>query len=812
VGVHTGPAEQRAGDYFGTALNRAARLTNVAHGGQIVVSQATADLARDELPGGCELVDLGEHRLRDLSRPERVYQVAGNGLERDFPRLRSLEAFPGNLPAQVTSFVGRVGELAAVANASREDRLVTLTGVGGVGKTRLAIQTAAEVLPAYPDGAWLCELAAAGDPDAMVQVVAAALGVQSYPGVPLDARVREVLGDRRVMLVLDNCEHLLEAVSLLAEGVMRECPRVRILATSREPLDIGGERVVRVRSLPMRDPVAEGEAGGESDAVRLFVDRASSAEPDFDLDETNARIVEDICRRLDGIPLAIELAAARAVAMSPAEILDLLGERFRLLTGGRRTAVERHQTLRATVDWSYSLLRASEQVVFARLGVFPASFDAAAARAVTGGDGVEVWDVLDALTGLVSKSMVNTVAGASVATRYQLLETMRQYALERLAESGESERTARRHAEWYAERAGRYRAVWSPDEALWLARAAREFDNFRAAIRFALDDGDADLAVRLVGPLYWISSLHRYELADWANDVLAVPGADRHPQVGQVHLVIARLAWAKGDLDTGEAAVERALRCALDEEAWALATAIRQVILSLRGRLDEAAAVLTEALERPLSPANRAYLAACLLWAGQSSTTASDRLDPFAVIADADVLRVPFLQSFARSGAAAFLTLEDRVDEAVPLFAEAADIARASGNRYALRLALTFGDVASSRLLDTGVDTHADVAARARRALDISHDFSSGFVAYLIGLVLAAHRAGQHDDAALVAGYLSVHGDDLGVAGTTVELLADGSLARFAEEDAADHYERGRTMTTDQLLAVLEHLATCPPA
>jgi predicted ATPase/class 3 adenylate cyclase len=514
VGVHTGPAEQRAGDYFGTALNRAARLTNVAHGGQIVVSQATADLARDELPGGCELVDLGEHRLRDLSRPERVYQVARNGLERDFPRLRSLEAFPGNLPAQVTSFVGRVEEIASVAEASREDRLVTLTGVGGVGKTRLAVQTAAEVLPAYPDGAWLCELAAAGDPDAMVQVVAAALGVQSYPGVALDARVREVLGDRRVLLVLDNCEHLLDAVSLLAEGVMRECARVRILATSREPLDIGGERVVRVRSLPMRDPLAKGEAGAESDAVRLFVERAASAEPDFRLDETNARIVEDICRRLDGIPLAIELAAARAVAMSPGEILGLLDERFRLLTGGRRTAVERHQTLRATVDWSYSLLNPTEQVVFARLGVFPASFDAAAARAVTGGDGVEVWDVLDALTGLVSKSMVNTVAGASGATRYQLLETMRQYARERLDESGDADRCRRAHAAHYEEIVADYSHAMRTGQQLSRMRDALtlELDNLRAAVTWALDSdtpGDSDAALRIAVALAGVGPTDR---------------------------------------------------------------------------------------------------------------------------------------------------------------------------------------------------------------------------------------------------------------------------------------------------------------
>jgi predicted ATPase/class 3 adenylate cyclase len=514
MGLHTGEAEHRAGDYYGPVLNRAARVAGAAHGGQILMSHATEEVLRDHLRGEVALVDLGEHRLRDLSRAERVFQVVHPDLERDFPRLRSLEAFPGNLPAQVTSFVGRVDEIAAVAEALREARLVTLTGVGGVGKTRLAIQTAAEVLPDDRDGAWLCELAAAGDPDAMVQVVAAALGVQSYPGEPLDTRVREFLRDRRALVVFDNCEHLLDAMSHLAEGIVRECPEVRILATSREPLGIGGERIVRVRSLPIGDPVRDGEEGGESDAVRLFVERASGAEPDFDLDETDTRIVEDICRRLDGIPLAIELAAARVVAMSPAEILGLLDERFRLLTGGRRTAVERHQTLRATVDWSYALLRPTEQVVFARLGVFPASFNAAAAQAVARGEGVQEWDVLDALTGLVNKSMVNTAAGAAGATRYQLLETMRQYARERLDESGDADDCRRAHAAHYEEIVANYSQAMSMGQQLpEMNEALRvELDNLRAAVTWALDSdtpGDGDVALRIAGALAGVGGTDR---------------------------------------------------------------------------------------------------------------------------------------------------------------------------------------------------------------------------------------------------------------------------------------------------------------
>ena len=422
VGIHTGEAELRDGDYYGTALNRAARIMSVGHGDQILVSRATEELVHDALPDGCELVSLGEHRLRDLGRPETLLQLTHPGLPRSFPPPRSVDAFPGNLPPQLTSFVGRADEMERVATTLGEARLVTLTGVGGVGKTRLVLQVAGEVLPDFRHGAWFCALGSGADPDALIQVVAAALNVQPHPTTPLDQRVLDTFREREALVVLDNCEHLLDAASDFTDALLRECPRVRVIATSREPLDLDGERVVRVRSLTVPD------AGSEStEAVQLFVERARTVDADYDAGR-DLRAVGEICRRLDGIPLAIELAAARVVAMTPSEIADLLDERFRLLTGGRRSSVERHQTLRATVDWSYSLLSPTERAVFDRLGVFPGSFNDAAARAVAGGQGVEDWDVRDALTGLVSKSMVNTTSDAGT-TRYALLETMRQYAL-----------------------------------------------------------------------------------------------------------------------------------------------------------------------------------------------------------------------------------------------------------------------------------------------------------------------------------------------------------------------------------------------
>jgi predicted ATPase/class 3 adenylate cyclase len=505
IGLHTGEAEPRAGDYYGPVLNRAARLTAAAHGGQILVSQATEAVLRDHLGENLSLVDLGEHRLRDLWRPEHIFQLRAPGLAEDFPPLQSLEMLSGNLPLQVTSFVGRGEELAGIAGLLGESRLVTLTGVGGVGKTRLALQVAAQVFPSYPDGAWFCELAAANDGVALVEVVAAALGVSSRAGVSLAGRVREFLRAKQVLVVLDNCEHLLGAAAEFADALLRECAGVRILATSREGLGIAGERVWPLRSLPVPRASAGLEAIVASDAVRLFAERAQSARSGFVIDATNAGTVAEICLRLDGVPLALELAAARVVALSPADILGRFEERFRLLSGGRRTAVERHQTLRATVDWSYELLARTERRVFNRLGVFAGSFDAPAAEAIAAGDGIAAWDVLDAVMSLVAKSMVALEETSEGGVRYGLLETLRQYARERLDEAGDTDTWRRRHATHYAAVAETIGpALEGPDEAIWHHKLRAELDNLRAAVTWALDaasDEDAELGVRIIAAL-----------------------------------------------------------------------------------------------------------------------------------------------------------------------------------------------------------------------------------------------------------------------------------------------------------------------
>ncbi len=425
MGIHSGPAELRDGDYYGTPVNRAAWVMGAAHGGQVVVSHATEELLAD---GDVELLDLGEHALRDLGRRERLFQVLHPQLEHEFPPLASLAAFAGNLPVQLTSFVGRDDDVERVVELLRDERLVTLAGTGGVGKTRLAVQVAAEVLPRFGNGAWMCELAAADDADAMAFVVASALGCVQHPGLSLAASIVEYLKVRELLLVLDNCEHLLDEAGDLADALVQGCPNVTVLATSREALDVPGEHVVRVRSL-----TTPAVTGTELDltsipSVRLFRDRAVDAGAAVNWDARQWNAVAEICRRVDGIPLAIELAAARTVSMNPMDVAGHLDERFRLLTGKRRGRVERHQTLRATVEWSYQLLDDDERVVFDRLGTFAGSFDAAAAVAVARGEELDPWTVTDALASLVAKSMVGTDTGPDGAVRYTMLETLRQFA------------------------------------------------------------------------------------------------------------------------------------------------------------------------------------------------------------------------------------------------------------------------------------------------------------------------------------------------------------------------------------------------
>jgi predicted ATPase/class 3 adenylate cyclase len=550
-------------DYLNQPLNRCARLMSAGHGGQALVSGATELLVREDLPEGCALVDLGEHRLRDLARPVRIFQLAGPGLRGEFPPLRTLEGFAGNLPVQLGLFVGRAGELAGLAAAMARSPLVTVTGPGGVGKTRLALHAAADQLPSFRDGAWLCELHPAGDEQTMAQAVLAALRARPRPGLSVAGSIVEFLRTRTaLLLVLDNCEHLAAAAAALAADILRGCPGVRILATSQQPLSVGGEQVFGLRPLSLPPPDAGMGAAGASDAVSLFTQRAAAARGDFSLSPSNVAAVGEICRRLDGIPLAIELAAARVAALRPAEIVGLLDERFRLLTRGRADAASRQQTLQATVEWSYALLGEADRRVFDCLGVFPASFDAAAAADIAGADGLQRWDVLDSLTSLVGKSMVAEEEGPGQTSRYRLLETMRAYARQQLA-AGEPDRLRRRHAEYYAalaERAGLELA--GPAQLEWQPRIRAERDNLQAAVTWALTSGDQarPLAFRIVAALVGFAITSPSTVGGWADACLAQIGACPPELHGMVIAAVAWSAFFAGDLPLAQRRAEDALQ------------------------------------------------------------------------------------------------------------------------------------------------------------------------------------------------------------------------------------------------------------
>jgi predicted ATPase len=593
MGLHTGHAEIRDGDYFGPSVNRAARVAAAAHGGQIVMSHATEELVRDALPMQCDLVDLGEHRLRDLSRPERVFQVGAAGLPGEFAPLRTLDAFPTNLPLQMTSFVGRDREIVEITKALDDTRVVTLTGVGGVGKTRLAVQVGAELLPHFGDGVWLCELGPVADRSLVPEVVAAALGVQQRPEMSVAESILAACRNRELVLVLDNCEHLLDAAARLVEAMVRACPGVCVLATSREGLGVSGERILVVRSLGL--PASDGLPGESvvaAAAVRLFCDRAVSARDSFVLGADNIDAVAQICGRLDGIPLAIELAAARVRMMTPGEIAGRLDERFRLLTGGARTAVERHQTLRQAVDWSYDLLNERERTILDRLGVFAGGFTLEAAESVTAGEGIETVDVLDGLGQLVDKSLV--VADATPAgTRFRLLETIRQYALERLHEASETDTIRRRHATWCAGFVAQASVgIQGPDEPAWWERVDREIDNLRAALTWATGADDAELSLSLIGNFgvwnLWSRQLG-YVLGPWAAAALGTTGAADDPRFVSV-LGIRAIDHANHQrLDEAERDARRALALIAGSDApfsvhpWSGLC----LVLVLSGRVEE---------------------------------------------------------------------------------------------------------------------------------------------------------------------------------------------------------------------------------
>jgi len=506
MGLHTGSAEERDADYFGPAVNRVARLMSIGHGGQLLLSGITHELVHNDAKD-VVFSDLGLHRLKDLAEPERVWQATIGNLQRDFPQLNSLDVLPNNLPVQVTTFIGRERDLEELKTYVGEHRLVTLFGAGGVGKTRLAAQVGAELLDRFSDGVWIADFAPITEPGSVTSVIAQALGVSQAHGRLHDA-ICQWLKGKELLIVLDSCEHVLEAAATFADAITRTCPNVRIVATSRQVLGIAGEKVIHLACLRIPDKAVRLDSAHAMDygAVALFVDRASLVNRSFCLSDDNAAIVADICRRLDGIPLAIELAAARVKVLSVSHLDQRLNERFKILTAGSRTALPRQKTLSALIDWSYDLLSAQERRLFNQLSIFAGSFTIDAACFICACSETPEVDIFDLVASLTDKSLV-VADTTGVQERYRLLESMREYGLEKLTASGERKDITRRHAQYFLAAAQTAEKNFnSMPLSGWLLSVEPDCENFRATLEWALGGGcDVALGATLASALemFW---------------------------------------------------------------------------------------------------------------------------------------------------------------------------------------------------------------------------------------------------------------------------------------------------------------------
>ena len=531
MGLHTGEPAISAAGYTGMDVHGAARICAAAHGGQVLLSETTRELVRHDLTPALGLRDMGEHRLKDLNRPIRLYQLVVDGLPSDFPPIRTLNDRPHNLPTQTTSLVGRERDIAAAIELIRRQdvRLVTLTGPGGTGKTRLSLEVAANLIDEFDDGVFFVPLAPISDPSLVPSAVARAVGVRENPAVPLLEALEERLAGRQLLLLIDNFEQVASAASFVAD-LLRVAPRMKILVTSRTVLHLSGEHEYAVPPLDLPAPGVSGGAGALSQyaAVELFIQRAKTVRPDFSVTDANAAAVAEICFRLDGLPLAIELAAARIKLFSPDEMLSRLNKPLDLLRGGPRDVPDRHRTLQRAIAWSYDLLDADEQTLFRRLSVFAGGCRLDAAEAVCGGDPLEI-DVLDGISALVDKSLIRPTEGAQGAMRFIMLETIREFGLQRLRESGEEDTMRREHASYFrdfAESAEPH--LTGPDQARWFDLIEFDTDNYRQALSWAVEEGEAELGLR-TGAAMWRFWIVRGLLAEGRKQLESVRSIG-HPE------------------------------------------------------------------------------------------------------------------------------------------------------------------------------------------------------------------------------------------------------------------------------------------
>jgi predicted ATPase/DNA-binding SARP family transcriptional activator len=811
IALHTGVCHERDGDYFGPTVDRTARLEAIAHGGQVVMSRATADIAREHLPPGAGLRHLGTHRLKDLGHSEEVFQLVAEGLEDDFPPLRSLDnpELENNLPAQLSSFVGREGELSQIRSLMASSRLVTLTGAGGLGKTRLALQVAAEQLDGSGGGVWFVDLAPLADPGLVAATVAQTIGVREEPGVPVTETLMDVVGNRDMLIVLDNCEHMIDSCAKFTALLMRSCPNVDLLTTSREPLGIGGEQVFVVPTLSLPDEGDPLRVALDSEAMKLFFERASETAPGFVLDETNGRSVGAICRRLDGMPLAIELAVARLRSMDIATIEDRLDQRFALLTRGERTALPRHQTLRALVDWSYDLLTENERATLCRLSVFAGGWYLALAEAVCASSDAETFEVADVLGSLVDKNLVQT-EGTVFGLRYKLLETIRQFASEKLSERNEHERleALSAHSEAFLALAERSSPeLDGPRQLEWLERLAADHDNLRVAIESLNSDPDAGEELLRIAV-----ALARFFRARSVQEAVEVfTAALSHRQAQRPTALKARALGELGELDVAAPGpkrrqkIEEGLDIARSLDDGALTAellmklswfAFREGNFTEFSDYTEAAVALARRFGDPVllgCALGRQGVAVGVEAPEQACRIFEESLKFLRVAGDRHS------EGTILSNLASHELRYGNAESASVHFSEALEIAEEMGDDSLLSLVLENmatlsiiqGDpVSGSEICDRGLRA----AMRARGRIEIAY--------FLILLAICSCKdEGKQERAAKLLGAADAQLEQLGLAleETEAKLRAEGQdvLCRSLGEGFKAQYEYGRTLTLD---------------
>ena len=774
MGIATGEAELRDGDYFGTVVNRAARVMAAGHGGQILIAESTAVLV-----GEVDLIELGPRRLRDVPNPIAIFQLTAPGLQTDFPPLRTIDTSQGNLRAAASRLIGRDDDVDDVASAMRSHRLVTLAGVGGVGKTRLALEVASVLADEFPDGVWVFELASVVDPAAVPDAVAAVLGITQQPGMTMSESIAAALEGRLRLLVFDNCEHVVDAAVDLIDLILARSATVKILSTSREGLGLADERLWRVPSLEV---VA---------AVELFRERAAS-----DLSAEEFTAVEEICRRLDGIPLAIELAASRMESMTATEMRDRLDHRFKLLVRSRR-GLERHQTLRQAVCWSYDLLEEPEKALLERCSVFAGGFDVQGACAVSGFDDADEFTILDLLDSLVRKSLL--VADRSTGkTRFSMLETIRQFAEEELVESGQAAEASSAHAHYFAERETEILALWdSPRQRLAYEWFATELANLRTAFRWAADCGDLDVAASIAtyGWLLGFFGVQNYEPVSWAEELIEPARAIGHPRLASLY-VGASLCWMTGRVDQGVAYADQGqtiVASSAHVPPYGLEGALGGAYMAL-GQPERWAELCRTSLERRGDGhvALRTCRVFALAFAGllEEARAAAEGLIDTAFASDN-----PYFHTFAIA-AYAFCLNSTASERDLALCRHGLVLAQDSGNRY-------IEAVLATALARFESETCVSVAAVDHLRLVIRSFYDSGNFGNLVGplALLSAFldRLGRFQAAATIAGFSC---DPVSLA-SVPELAA--TIAHLREMLGDQTYEsfagHGEAMTTAEAVA-----------